>query len=193
MKKIWSSTKHVQQVNGASFIDASTTSPEHEENINVTLKCLRYSHLHNVIFSYLNINSIRNKSGDSDKTVDGNIDALCIAETKLCKSFSNHQFVRFVLVGYHLPYRLDITDKKGGLMVFVKSHIPSRRFNDFKIPSNIQIMPFEINLREEKWLVASIHNVPSQRNKYFLWYLTYLLQFYSTRYEKVIILGDFNP
>ena len=78
-------------------------------------------------------------------------------------------------------------------MVFVKSHIPSRRFNDFKIPSNIQIMPFEINLREEKWLVASIHNVPSQRNKYFLWYLTYLLQFYSTRYEKVIILGDFNP
>ena len=65
-------------------------------------------------------------------------------------------------------------------MVFVKSHIPSRRFNDFKIPSNIQIMPFEINLREEKWLVASIHNVLSQRNKYFLWYLTYLLQFYST-------------
>ena len=53
-------------------------------------------------------------------------------------------------------------------------------------------MPFEINLRKEKWLVASIHNIPSQRNKYFLWYLTNLLEFYSTRYEKVIILGDFN-
>ena len=28
-------------------------------------------------------------------------------------------------------------------MVFVKSYIPSRRLNDFKIPSNIQIIPFE--------------------------------------------------
>ena len=47
------------------------------------------------------------------------------------------------------PYILDITDSKGSLIVFVKSHIPSRRLNDFKIPSNIQIIPFEINLRKE--------------------------------------------
>ena len=56
-------------------------------------------------------------------------------------------------------------------MVFVTSHIPSRRLNDFKIPSNIQIIPFAINLRK-KWLVASIYNAPSQKNTYFLWYLT---------------------
>ena len=36
---------------------------------------------------------------------------------------------------------LHIIDNKGGLMVFVKSHIPSRRLNDFKSPSNIQIIP----------------------------------------------------
>ena len=47
-------------------------------------------------------------------------------------------------------YILDITENKGGLMVFVKSHIPSRRLNDFKIPSNTQIILFEINLRKEK-------------------------------------------
>ena len=35
-------------------------------------------------------------------------------------------------------------------MVFVKSHIPSRTHNDFKIPSNIQIIPFKTNLRNEK-------------------------------------------
>ena len=95
-------------------------------------------------------------------------------------------------MGYHLPFSLDITSKKGGLMVFVKAHIPSRRLNDFKIPSNIQIIPFEINLRKEKWLVASIYKAPSQENKYFLWYLTNLLELYSTRYKKVIVLGDFN-
>ena len=77
-------------------------------------------------------------------------------------------------------------------MVFVKSQIPSRRLNDLKIPSNIQIIPFEINLRTEKWLVASIYNAQSQKNKYFIWYLTNLLELYCSRYEKVIILGDFN-
>ena len=80
---------------------------------------------------------------------------------KLDKSFPNNQFV---LVGYQLPYRLNITDKKGGLMVFVKSHIPSRRLNDFKIPSNIQVILFEINLRKEKWLIISIYKAPSQEN-----------------------------
>ena len=77
-------------------------------------------------------------------------------------------------------------------MVFIKSHIPSGRLNDFKIPSNIQIISFEINLRKEKWLVALIYKASSQENKYFSWYLANLLEFYSTRYEKVIVLGDFN-
>ena len=58
--------------------------------------------------------------------------------------------------------------------------------------SNIQVIPFEINLRKEKSLVASIYNVSSQKNKYFLCYLTNLLEFYSTWYEDIIILGDFN-
>ena len=74
---------------------------------------------------YINVNSIRNQFGDLGKRVDGNINILCIAETKLDESLPNNQFV---LVGYHLPYRLDITDKKGG-----KLRIPSRRFNDFEI------------------------------------------------------------
>ena len=85
------------------------------------------------------------------------------------------------------PYILDIADNKGCLMVFVKLHTPQRRLYDFKMPCNIQI-----NLSKEKWLVASICNAPSQENKYFLQHLTNLLQFYSTRDEKVIILGDFN-
>ena len=39
---------------------------------------------------------------------------------------------------------------KSALMVFVKSYIPSRKLNDFEIPSNLQIIPFEIDLRKEK-------------------------------------------
>ena len=129
-----------------SLIDASNTSQEYQEDINVTLKRLQHSHLNYVIFSYLNINSIRNKFGDLDKTVDGNVDILCIAERKKTSLFP----VISSYINIISPYILDITGNKGGLMVFLKSHIPSRRHNDFKIPSNIQIIPLEINRRKEK-------------------------------------------
>ena len=69
-----------------------TLVKEYEEDINVTLKLLRHSLLNNVIFSYLNINSIRNKFGDLDKIIYENIDILYIAETKLDGSFHNNQF-----------------------------------------------------------------------------------------------------
>ena len=85
--------------------------------------------------------------GDLDKIVDGNIDILCIAETKLDERFPHNQFV----YQYNQSNILSgIAENKGCLMEFVKSHRTSRSLNDFKIPSNIQIIPFEINLRNEK-------------------------------------------
>ena len=65
------------------LIYASTTSQECKENIIAGLKGLQHSHLNKFIFSYLNTISIRDKFGDLDKMVEGNIDILCIAETKL--------------------------------------------------------------------------------------------------------------
>ena len=87
------------------------------------------------------------------------------------------QFIVSSYISIISPYILDINENKVGLMAFVKLHIPSRRLNDFKIPSNIQIIPFEINIRNDKWLVASIYKATSQKNKYFLWYLTNLFNF----------------
>ena len=75
------------------LIDASTTSQEYKENINVTLKRLQHSHLNMDIFSYLNINSIRNKSGDLDKMVDRNTDILCMTGKKLDEPFPNNRYV----------------------------------------------------------------------------------------------------
>ena len=58
------------------LINASLTNQEYEENISVTLKRLRHSDLNNLIFSHLNINSIRNRVGDLGKIVDGNINPI---------------------------------------------------------------------------------------------------------------------
>ena len=66
------------------------------------LKRLRHSHLNKVIFSYLNINSIRNTFGDLDKIVDGNTDILCTAEAKLDESFLFvYQCYQSICTGYY--------------------------------------------------------------------------------------------
>ena len=57
------------------------------------------------------------------------IDVLGITDSKLGESFPSNQFI---LEDYHTPYRLDVTDKNGGLIVFIKSHIPSRRLTELK-------------------------------------------------------------
>ena len=91
------------------LIDASITNQEYEEKINLTLTRLRHCNLNNVIFSYLSINSIRNKVGDLDKIIDGNIDILCIVETNLDESFPNNQFVyqhsQSIYTGYYRQQR----------------------------------------------------------------------------------------
>ena len=62
-----------------------------------------------LITSLLNINFIRNKFGDLDKIVDGNIDILCRAETKLDESFPNNQFLyqynQSIYTGYYRKQR----------------------------------------------------------------------------------------
>ena len=93
----------------------------------------RVSHLRNlrlkiagsIIFSYLNINFIRNKFENLCELVAGNLDILCIAETKL--------------------------DPRSRIRYF-KSSLPSKMLSKFKLPNNIHIIHFELNLRKDKWL-----------------------------------------
>ena len=76
-----------------------------------------------------------------------------MAETKLDLSFLNSQFL---IPGFHEPMRLDITSKRGGMLVYIKSSMPSRIVSNFKLLINIQVILFELNLRREKWLFVSI-------------------------------------
>ena len=70
--------------------------------------------------------------------------------------------------------------------------MPSRIVTKFILPINIHIIPFEINLRKEKWLFASIYEPQSQSNQYFLDILEDLVDFYSQDYDNKVILRNFN-
>ena len=143
----------------------------------------------NVIFSYLNINSIRNKFHNLKLKIDEHVDILCVLETKIGNSFPTTQFS---WPGYHKPYCLIISDRRGGLLVYIKSHLPSRRLTNYIIPKDIQIIPSELNLRKEKWMFICIYRPPSQNKQYFLENLSMITDQYSSIYDNHIILGDFN-
>ena len=121
--------------------------------------------------------------------IDENVDILCIAETKIDESFPTAQFI---LPGYHKPYRLDITDKQGGLLVYIKSHLPSKRLSIHNTSNDIQVIPFELNLRKEKWMFMCIYRPPKQNSQYFLENLSSLAHHYSSIYGNCIFIGDFN-
>ena len=143
----------------------------------------------NIIFSYIDINSIRNKFDNLCDLISKNVNILSVAETKLDVSFPNSQFL---IPGFHERKRLDITSKHGGVLVYIKSSLPSRIMSNFKLPENIQAIPFELNLRKEKWLFVSIYKPPLQSNSYFLDTLNDLLDFYSGIYDNKVVFGDFN-
>ena len=101
------------------------------------LRNLRSKNAGNIIFSYLNINSIRNKFENLCELVAGNVDILCIVETKLGPSFPNSQFL---IPGFYKPLRMDVSSRNRGLLVYIKSSLPSKMLTKFKLPNNIQII-----------------------------------------------------
>ena len=67
-----------------------------------------------------------------------------------------------LLRGYYLSFRPDTTKQGSGLFVYIKSSIPSRQPSYGSICDFIPDAPFEINLRQEKWLEISIYLPLSQ-------------------------------
>ena len=64
----------------------------------------------NIIFSYLNINFVRNKFENPCELVAGNVDIICITETKLDPSFRN---ALFLIPGFHKILRMDVSSQRG--------------------------------------------------------------------------------
>ena len=171
------------------FPQICQSTHEHPTNSLAALKFLRVQNHNNVIFSYLNINSIRNKFDHLKLIIDEHVDILCVPETKIGNSSPTAQFS---WPGYHKPYRLDISDRRVGLLVYIKSHLPSRRLTNYTMPKGIQIIPFELNLRKAEWMFMCIYRPPAQNKHHFLENLSMITDHYSSIYDNRIILGDVN-
>ena len=54
------------------------------------------------------------------------------------------------------------------------------------------MIPIEINLKKQKWLVIAIYIPPSQCKNFFLTELTKIIDKCRGPYENTVIVGDFN-
>ena len=165
--------KHEKTLECVCISSVFMTSDNDSERA-LRLKRLKYSK--NIIFSHLNINSIRNKFDSVRAAILKYVDIFIAAETKINESFPTAQFTND---RFHKPLRLDATDKSGGLLVYVRSYLLLCQLTKHEIFSDIQALVLEINLRKEKWLFLSICKPSSQNCQYFLDSLYNIIDFYS--------------
>ena len=149
---------------------------------------LRAFYPKNIILSYINVNSIRNKLDHLKFLLGKSLDIICISETKLDKTFPTAQFA----IGFSKPYRLDIISNSGGLLFYVKANLPSKLIRFYNFPSEIQCIPIELNISTKKYALLSIYRPPNQNINFFLDKLSEALDIYSKHYENICIFGDFN-
>ena len=108
------------------------------------LQSIRSKNLDRVIFSHLNINSIRNKLETLHDIVKNKIDILLLSETKIGSIFPETQFL---LNGFSTPFRLDRTANGGGLLLYVRHDIPCKLLN---LNSEIQCIVTEVTIGKKK-------------------------------------------
>ena len=119
----------------------------------------------------------------------GNIDILVVTESKLDQSFPSGQFN---IDGYSPPFRYDRNSFGGGVIIFVREDIPCRELFAHMTSFNIEGIFLEINLRKSKWLLFGGYNPSKSFITDFLKQLGTSLDIYLSKYDNVLLLGDFN-
>ena len=114
------------------------------------------------IIGHLNINSIHNKFEMLPMSVAQYVDILMLSETKLDSTFPS---IQFLINGFSVPHRLDQNSKGGGILLYVRDKIIVLPLNRYSLPPHIEILFFELNLRNQKWLVCCSYNPHKKLNQ----------------------------
>ena len=107
---------------------------------------------------------------------------------KLNDTFPDSQFQ---IDGFLPPYRKDRNDKGGGLLLYVREHIPTRKINVEFSPS-IEAFVIEIKLKKKKWLLICSSNPYKSMIEDHLKSISMQFDEFHKKYEYFIIIGDFN-
>ena len=118
-----------------------------------------------------------------------NINILMISETKIDDTFPE---IQFCFPGFSKPFRLDRTCNGGGILLFIREDIPSKLIKTKFLLENFEGFFVEINLRRKKWLLCCSYNSHKNKISSHLDIISKSLDDFSTTYDNLILLGDFN-
>ena len=155
---------------------------------------MRIENLNNPIFSYYNINSLRNKIIDIKEIVSKTLpDVLVLAETKIDKNYKDAQFF---IEKYYQPTRKDFTATSGGLIEYVRNGIIRKRKPEFEL-KHFESIASEFTFNKQKWLSLSFYRTERNENKSeniqkFFQNLNEILEEASKKYDNFILMGDIN-
>ena len=117
IKLLKESCSNKQKLLEVVLVDAKITGNDEISDLE-SLTDVHLQNPKNRIFSYNNINSIRNKFGSLCRLISSHVDILSNAKTKLYYSFPNAQFL---ISNFYHPFCLDINRNSEVLLVFVRS------------------------------------------------------------------------
>ena len=80
--------------------------------------------------------------------------------------------IQFLINGFSVPHRLDQNSKGSGILLYVRDKIIVLPLNRYSLPPHIEILFFELNLRNRKWLVCCSYNPHKNLIKDYLRVLT---------------------
>ena len=112
-----------------------------------------------------------------------------ISETKIDDTFPDSQFL---IEGFSEPYRLDRTGNGGGILLYIREDIPSKSIENVTIDKSFEGFFVELNLRSKKWLLGCSYNPHRDKIAPHLKNISTALDKLSSKYENIILLGDFN-
>ena len=172
-----------QQNEDNPYENSNNTSYDHIQRIRC--KFPKY-----VIFSHVNINSIRHKWKHIFKLLsDGLVDVISISETKLDDSFPQAQFK---CEGFTI-YRQDRTCSGGGIMTCVRGDIPQRRLYDLESKlTHIETTVIELRVKKEKWYLITVYNPNRKHESELVTYLNHAYETILNDAKEIICLGDLN-
>ena len=99
---------------------------------------------------------------------------------------------QFCLNKFKSPYRLDKSKSSGGLLAYILSDLVSKQLSEYVLPRDFQAIPFEITLKEKKWLIVAVYNPHKQHGTVFLDNLSALIDFYLRKYDNYIYNNIYN-
>ena len=174
-----------------SSIERSDSSPPPSDVVDPfrNLKSLRLENINRLVIASININSLRGKFESLKTWVKSNIDIIVITETKLDESFPVQQFV---VEGYRPSFRQDRDRLGGGVMIIVREDIPCREICTIDNEVNIEGIFLEFSTRKQKWLLLGGYCNKKSNINTFLSNLGSSLDIHLSRYDNLLLLGDFN-